>query len=435
MIQYTGTHRMTAVVLRGSLILSIVLTYLFIIQGLQLHSSIVTREIFGVALIIAFLCGEILLSKGFYSHVALLLVWIYFIFSTLIMLMYGITAPLGILSASFVIFLSGTLLGTRSIKWVVAALTVLLVTVHILHSYEVVIPRISELAKSADVFHVTAYTTILGIFGLVSWLSVNETERSLHRAKQAEETLIEQKQSLADKLDEESKKLRDAQLREMLRIYKFAEIGQSTTATLHELSNLLSELTLDINDIGQQYQRTKAISNAEEGIRRINRLVRQTRAQLTEGRNKRPFNAMTVVRQTLYDIENRLFSKECRFTFNISNETSFKLKGDPLSLSHVITIIFNNALDACSAKKDAAITASVEVINDTLAIEISDNGPGIPPDKLATLFKPHQSTKPHGLGIGLYVTKHIVKYQLGGKLRCIPSKSGACFRIELPKYT
>jgi C4-dicarboxylate-specific signal transduction histidine kinase len=111
------------------------------------------------------------------------------------------------------------------------------------------------------------------------------------------------------------------------------------------------------------------------------------------------------------------------------------IKGDPLSLSHVVTVVFNNAFDACSSKTGAVIAVVVRIEKDLLTITISDNGPGIPPEKITTLFKPHQSDKPHGLGIGLYVTKHIIKYQFGGKLHYVPCSSGACFEIELPRYT
>jgi hypothetical protein len=262
MTQYTGTHRMTEIVLRGSLVLSIVLTILFIFRGIALHSSLLTRELFGVSLITAFACGEILRMRKHYSHAAILLVSIYFCFSVLVMLLYGISTPLGILAASFVIFLSGSLLGTKSIKWVVATVCLALVLIQLLHTNSIVTPQVSELARSSDMFHVIAYSTIIGIFALISWLSGKETERSFLRASHAEEKLLLEKEQLANKLALESKNLQDAKLRETLRLYKFAEIGQSTTATLHELSNLLSELTLDINDIGHNSQHSKAISNA-----------------------------------------------------------------------------------------------------------------------------------------------------------------------------
>jgi C4-dicarboxylate-specific signal transduction histidine kinase len=435
MTQYTGTHRMTAIVLRGSLILSFVLTILFIFRGITHHSSLLTFELFGISLITAFVYGEILRMRNHYSQAAILLVSIYFCFSVLAMLLYGISAPLGILAASFVVFLSGTLLGTQSIKWIVATVCLALVLIQSLHTYSIVTPQISELATRSDMFHVIAYSTIIGIFALISWLSGKETERSFLRASHAEEKLLLEKEQLANKLAIESKNLHDAKLRETVRLYKFAEIGQSTTATLHELSNLLSELTLDINDIGHHSQHSKAISNAEEGIRRINRLVRQTRTRLNEGREKRPFNALVVLRQTLSDIETKCRSDTCQFTYDIPYESVFMIKGDPLSLSHVITVILNNSFDACSTEPGAVIAATVRIAKDLLSITISDNGPGIPPEKITSLFKPHQSTKPHGLGIGLYVTKHIIKYQLGGKLQYVPCSSGACFEIELPRYT
>ena len=51
--------------------------------------------------------------------------------------------------------------------------------------------------------------------------------------------------------------------------------------------------------------------------------------------------------------------------------------------------------------------------NENNVIEISDNGIGIDPDKLDKIFIPFFSTKPHGTGIGLSLSKQIMKKHKG----------------------
>ncbi len=49
-------------------------------------------------------------------------------------------------------------------------------------------------------------------------------------------------------------------------------------------------------------------------------------------------------------------------------------------------------------------------------LEVADNGPGIPPDKLDQIFVPFFSTKEKGSGIGLSLSRHIMALH-GGSIR------------------
>jgi hypothetical protein len=65
-------------------------------------------------------------------------------------------------------------------------------------------------------------------------------------------------------------------------------------------------------------------------------------------------------------------------------------------------------------------------------ITVDDSGNGIPPSMLETLFRPAQSNRPGGLGIGLYQCKQIVEAHLGTiQVRSEVGK-GTQVRIEIP---
>jgi signal transduction histidine kinase len=49
------------------------------------------------------------------------------------------------------------------------------------------------------------------------------------------------------------------------------------------------------------------------------------------------------------------------------------------------------------------------VYGGSVVVEISDNGPGIPSDKLAHVFRPFYTTKAEGTGLGLYITQQLVE--------------------------
>ena len=63
------------------------------------------------------------------------------------------------------------------------------------------------------------------------------------------------------------------------------------------------------------------------------------------------------------------------------------------------------------------------------AITVSDNAGGVKLENIQRIFEPYFSTKPQGLGIGLYMSKVIVEKNMGGKMRVENTKNGASFHL------
>lgn len=95
--------------------------------------------------------------------------------------------------------------------------------------------------------------------------------------------------------------------------------------------------------------------------------------------------------------------------------------------------LLGNALDAVATVAAPAIEVTVAVSSATVAIEVRDNGPGIPPELLPRLFEPFFTTKEmgSGLGLGLAISSSIAS-DAGGSLtaRNAPS-GGALFVLTL----
>jgi two-component system sensor kinase FixL len=68
---------------------------------------------------------------------------------------------------------------------------------------------------------------------------------------------------------------------------------------------------------------------------------------------------------------------------------------------------------------------------DTVAVIVSDTGPGIAPEISATLFQPFMTTKRHGMGVGLSISRTIVESH-GGRLWAENNPGGGTiFRFTL----
>lgn len=69
-----------------------------------------------------------------------------------------------------------------------------------------------------------------------------------------------------------------------------------------------------------------------------------------------------------------------------------------------------------------------------MAVEVEDDGPGIPDELLRRVFDPFVTTKPpgQGTGLGLNISHQIVTDSHGGKLTVRSAPGHTVFRVELP---
>jgi signal transduction histidine kinase len=107
-------------------------------------------------------------------------------------------------------------------------------------------------------------------------------------------------------------------------------------------------------------------------------------------------------------------------------------------LKQVLINIINNAKDVFSEKEidNPKINISLRQLNDSVYIDIIDNGGGIPEEILDEIFLPYFSTKSkkNGTGIGLHMAKTIIEHHMNGKLSASNNSlfGGANFTIKIP---
>lgn len=116
----------------------------------------------------------------------------------------------------------------------------------------------------------------------------------------------------------------------------------------------------------------------------------------------------------------------------------FRITGGPVQpilgvrdqLHQVLLNVVLNARQAIG--QNGGISIAIEQLNGSVVVTVDDTGSGIPPNMLESLFRPSQSSRPGGLGVGLYQCKQIVEAN-GGTIQ-IRSEvgKGTQVRIELP---
>jgi signal transduction histidine kinase len=101
-------------------------------------------------------------------------------------------------------------------------------------------------------------------------------------------------------------------------------------------------------------------------------------------------------------------------------------------LNQVWTNLIDNAIDAVG--ESGTITVSTKPDGDCILVEISDTGPGIPPEARAHVFDPFFTTKDvgRGTGLGLDTARRIVEDRHGGSLTFDTGDLGTTFHVWIP---
>jgi two-component system C4-dicarboxylate transport sensor histidine kinase DctB len=120
--------------------------------------------------------------------------------------------------------------------------------------------------------------------------------------------------------------------------------------------------------------------------------------------------------------------------FNLeSDDPKLVAHCDDLRLEQVLINLLGNALDAVAGTPAPRIAIDVQTSQESLAIVVSDNGPGIPEDVLPRLFEPFFTTKEmgQGLGLGLAICSSIARDCGGSLVARNNAQGGAEFMLTL----
>lgn len=379
-------------------------------------------------------CLVICSQKGFTATTVWGLILFYELLATTVLIHLGFSSIISLFAISFILLLSGPLLEPRHILFIGLLTLFFVILAYIACSLNMqsVLSRRTFSEPSLSEF-ITVFA-VLAVFTFVSWLSSYLSHQYLSIAINAEKTVRQQKNLLIKALENKSMNLRRSQLEHMEQLYQFAIIGQSAAASLHELSNHLNVLGLDIIDLKEKHRHTQSIENAEESIKHMNNIVHTVRKSLAARGESEVFDILPPILNAIRDL--RYVSQRTGVTISHQlppNHVNFRVFGNPVSLTQVVTILLKNAVEACLQSHHPSVQLIVTGTKKTISIIIQDNGPGVHQSMQDTLFLPKRSSKTTGLGVGLYIAKQLIESQFNGSLSLAPSHKGACFEILLKR--
>jgi two-component system sensor histidine kinase HydH len=262
--------------------------------------------------------------------------------------------------------------------------------------------------------------------GILAGLLVDRERRQRERAERLVEKLrrtLEQKQLMEN---------------ELVRAGRLSALGELTAGLAHELKNPLASLkgTAQIfgDEIAPDSPRRRML---EMHLKEIDRLADILDRFLEFARPRPPdsveIDLSAIVEETVELVKARAGQKRVSLEKSYGAE-SFLVRGDAQQLSQVVLNLLLNALQAVGegGRIVLALHGERRERKEFICLEVSDDGPGVPPELRDRIFNPFFTTRSQGTGLGLAISARIVEAH-GGLLEVGDSAmGGARFAVVLP---
>ncbi len=232
----------------------------------------------------------------------------------------------------------------------------------------------------------------------------------------------------------------------MMQSSKMAALGKMAAGIAHEINNPLTVINekagwikdlLALEDVAasENFQEmSEAVNKIEAHVARAKTI---THRLLGFARRMEPMSEKININEIM-DESIEFLKNEARYR-NIELQANYApnlplTTTDPTQLQQVFLNILNNGIDAIGKDGEIIINTRTNSKKSELAIEISDNGPGMSKDVQQKIFDPFFTTKEvgKGTGLGLSISYSIIE-KLGGRIMVASEEGkGTTFTIYLP---
>jgi signal transduction histidine kinase len=221
--------------------------------------------------------------------------------------------------------------------------------------------------------------------------------------------------------------------RQLSRAENLAAMGRLTATLAHEIKNPLAIIRGSARRLEKLAPEAQKMSDyvVEEVDRLSATVTRYLQFAKGEDAPEGSGDARAALDATLALLEGECRDRKVMVVRAGEWPAAAPVRLDPESLKQVDLNLLLNALDAMA--DGGTLTVAVAELRDEFEIVITDSGPGIPPDTLRRLGDPFVTTKAQGSGLGLFLTRRLVR-SAGGTLHIesVVGRGTTC-RVHLPR--
>ena len=227
----------------------------------------------------------------------------------------------------------------------------------------------------------------------------------------------------------------------LMKANKTAATGALSASIAHELNQPLGASSLNIQFLKMKLEKgllnpelgKEILDSLEHDNKRAATIVKSLRSIFTEGEsNAQEVQLGDLIVKVLDIVKPELKSKNIQIQLRVDD--GLVIKVNPAEIEQVILNLVNNAAQALANAGTLQRRIAIEAIKagQLVRLTVSDNGNGVPVEFKAHLFELLSTTKQTGMGLGLWLCKHIVTRYSGSIHYEDAIGGGAKFVVEFP---
>jgi signal transduction histidine kinase len=227
----------------------------------------------------------------------------------------------------------------------------------------------------------------------------------------------------------------------LMKANKTAATGALSASIAHELNQPLGASNLNIQFLKMNLEKgvinpelgKEVLDSLEEDNKRAAAIVKSLRSIFTEvDSNAKEVQLDGLIDRVLDIVKPELKSKNIQIQLQVDDGLLVRVNSS--EIEQVILNLLNNAIQALANAGTLQRRIAINATKDEhfIHLSVSDNGAGVPIEFKSQLFELLSTTKQTGMGLGLWLCKHIVT-RYGGSIRYEDAVGGgARFVVELP---
>jgi C4-dicarboxylate-specific signal transduction histidine kinase len=314
--------------------------------------------------------------------------------------------------------------------------------------YYYFLPPIYSLgAKPGEIPRFLVFTVSVLFVGSLSAAQRSAME-SLRRARDDLKETVQELQRTNEALQAESRERKRAEeasrqaQADLAHVSRVTTMGELTASLAHEVNQPIGAAVTNANTCirwlardtpNVEEARAAAMRSAKDGMRAAE-IVSRIRLLFKKGTPQREFvDINEVIREMIV----LLRGEATRHNISVRTELAAELPpvlGDRVQLQQVLMNLMLNGMDAMKdvdGTRELAIK-SQQAENEQVVVTVSDTGVGLPAQQADQIFKAFFTTKSHGTGMGLSISRSIVESHGGRLWAADNSPRGASFHFALP---
>ncbi|MEI6183735.1 MAG: HAMP domain-containing sensor histidine kinase, partial [Polynucleobacter sp.] len=227
-------------------------------------------------------------------------------------------------------------------------------------------------------------------------------------------------------------------LKSMATLFKSNSMGSMVSSLAHEINGPLGSISINSEllklELKEKIEQLNVsdfdhfkhmVEQIFEATKKAGLVVTRLRSLFTHGEDKFELFNLSVTLDDIYSLMSSEFMNE-KITFNLQIENNLMVYGDVSQIQMVVINTLKNSMEALKNISDQKIiNLHALATNGQTRLEIADNGPGFNDSILKNGFELFKTSKPNGMGVGMWLSRAIMENHNGSINATNGSKGGA----------